>query len=69
VRAGAAGRDVAHDVIERLLAELRRGKRYPVPYRVVVHMVTGWTLKEHFQGLPTDTPGSGGSLEGARPGS
>jgi len=56
VRAGAAGWDVAHDVVERLLAELRRGKRYPVPYRVVVHMVTSWTLKEHFQGRRTDLP-------------
>jgi RNA polymerase sigma factor (sigma-70 family) len=56
VRAGAAGWDVAHNVIERLLAELQRGKRYGVRYRVVVHMVTGWTLKEHFQGLPTDAP-------------
>ena len=56
VRAGAAGWDVAHDVVERLLGELQRGKRYPVPYRVVVHMVIGWTLKEHFQGLPTDVP-------------
>src|SRR3954469_23025549 len=56
VRAGGAGWDVAHNVIERLLAELQRGKRYRVPYRVVVHMVTTWTLKEHFQGLPTDVP-------------
>jgi RNA polymerase sigma factor (sigma-70 family) len=56
VRAGASGYDVAHDVVERLLAELQRGRRYPVPYRVVVHMVIGWTLNEHFQGLPTDAP-------------
>lgn len=56
VRAREAGYDVAHDVVERLLAELRRGRRYPVPYRVVVHMVVKWTLQEHFQGLPTDRP-------------
>jgi RNA polymerase sigma factor (sigma-70 family) len=56
VRAGVAGWDVAHDVVERLLGELQRGKTYRVPYRVVVHMVIGWTLKEHFQGLPTDVP-------------
>ena len=34
----------------------RSGKRYRVPYRVVVHKVVGWTIKEHFQGLPTDVP-------------
>lgn len=56
VRAGDAGYDVAHDVVERLLAELQRGRRYPVPYRVVVHMVVKWTLGEHFQGRPTDVP-------------
>jgi RNA polymerase sigma factor (sigma-70 family) len=48
--------DVAQDVCERLLRELRRGKRYPVPYRVVVHNVVKWTVKEHFQGRRTDVP-------------
>ena len=52
---GPAGWDVAHAAIERLLAELERGKRYPVPYRVVVHNVVTWTIKEHFQGLPLET--------------
>ena len=51
-----AGYDVAQDVFERLLKELARGKRYSVPYRVVVHKVVDWTVKEHFQGLPTDAP-------------
>jgi RNA polymerase sigma factor (sigma-70 family) len=51
-----AGYDVAQNVFERLLKELARGKRYRVPYRVVVHKVVDWTVKEHFQGLPTDAP-------------
>ena len=51
---GPAGWDVAHAAIERLLNELQRGRRYTVPYRVVVHNVVSWTIKEHFQGLPVD---------------
>jgi RNA polymerase sigma factor (sigma-70 family) len=51
-----AGYDVAQRVFERLLRELARGKRYRVPYRVVVHKVVDWTIKEHFQGVPTDVP-------------
>jgi DNA-directed RNA polymerase specialized sigma24 family protein len=27
-----------------------------VPYRVVVHQVVGWTLKDHFLGRPIDVP-------------
>jgi RNA polymerase sigma factor (sigma-70 family) len=53
---GEAGYDVAQDVFLRLWAELRRGKRYPVPFRVVVFRVIGWTVQEHFQGRPTDLP-------------
>jgi RNA polymerase sigma factor (sigma-70 family) len=55
-RAGDAGWDVAHQVVERLLTELQRGRTYAVPYRVVVHNVVTWTLKEHWQELPTDAP-------------
>jgi RNA polymerase sigma factor (sigma-70 family) len=40
--------EVAHRVVERLLRELTAGKRYGVPFRVVVHMVTEWKLKEFF---------------------
>ena len=40
--------DVAQTVMLRLVDEFRRGKRYPVPYRVVVHQVIGWTLNDHF---------------------
>lgn len=39
---------VAGDVAIRLLAELKRGRRYKVPFRVVVHQVIGWKIKEHF---------------------
>jgi RNA polymerase sigma-70 factor (ECF subfamily) len=48
--------DVAQDVKVRLWKELAAGKTYPVPYRVVVHQVIGWTLNDHFAGRPTDVP-------------
>ena len=53
LRGDVAAYDVAQDVMLRLLAEFRRGKSYSVPYRVVVHQVIDWTLKEHFQGQNT----------------
>src|SRR5215208_8357826 len=53
---GNEGYDVAQNVFLRLLQELRRGKRYTVPYRVVVHKVVDWTLKEHFAGGRTELP-------------
>jgi hypothetical protein len=40
---------VAGDVVIRLLSELKRGRRYRVPFRVVVHEVIGWKIKEHFE--------------------
>jgi RNA polymerase sigma factor (sigma-70 family) len=40
--------DAAHEVVVRLLSELKRGRRYRVPFRVVVHQVTTWKIKEHF---------------------
>lgn len=45
--------EVTHRVVDRLLGELRRGKRYSVPFRVVVHMVIEWKLREHFTGRRT----------------
>jgi RNA polymerase sigma factor (sigma-70 family) len=45
----AAVTDVAHEVVLRLLAELKRGRRYRVPFRVVVHKVVDWKVKEHFR--------------------
>ncbi|MEO9176544.1 MAG: RNA polymerase sigma factor [Gaiellales bacterium] len=49
-----AGHDVAQTVLERLYRELARGKRYSVPYRVVVHKVIDWTVKDYFQGRSTE---------------
>lgn len=40
--------EVAHRVIDRLIGELARGRTYSVPFRVVVHKVTGWKLAEHY---------------------
>jgi RNA polymerase sigma factor (sigma-70 family) len=39
---------VAAEVAIRLLSELKRGRRYRVPFRVVVHQVIKWKVKEHF---------------------
>jgi RNA polymerase sigma factor (sigma-70 family) len=39
---------VAAEVVIRLLNELKRGRRYTVPFRVVVNQVVTWKLKEHF---------------------
>ena len=56
LRGSLDAEDVAQNVILRLLGELQRGKTYRVPYRVVVHQVIGWTIKDHFEGRPTDLP-------------
>lgn len=49
--------DVAQNVRLRLLAEFHRGKRYGgTPYRVVVHRVIDWTIKDHFEQRPTESP-------------
>lgn len=51
--------DVAHRALLRLLEEFHRhaGAGYRgLPYRVVVHQVTTWTIKDHFAGRPTDAP-------------
>jgi RNA polymerase sigma factor (sigma-70 family) len=41
--------DVAAAVAVRLLSELKAGKRYPVPYRVVVNKVVTWTIGAYFE--------------------
>lgn len=46
----ASADDVVQNVMLRLCAELERGRSYAVPFRVVVHQVTGWLIGEHFQG-------------------
>jgi len=48
--------DVAQDVKLRLWRELRAGKAYRVPYRVVVHKVIGWTLSDYWAGRDTTLP-------------
>jgi RNA polymerase sigma factor (sigma-70 family) len=45
-----AGDEAAQQVFERLAGELSRGRTYPVPFRVVVHMVTDWTLRGFYAG-------------------
>jgi RNA polymerase sigma factor (sigma-70 family) len=56
LRGDDAAYDVAQNVMLRLVAEFKRGKRYTVPYRVVVHQIIDWTLKEHFEDRDTAVP-------------
>lgn len=56
---GPAADDVVQNVFLRLWRELDRGRRYTVPYRVVVHHVTGWAILDHFareKRLPPPVP-------------
>ena len=41
-------REVAQRVFLHLLEELRRGKEYAHPFRVIVHMRTTWILKDYW---------------------
>jgi RNA polymerase sigma-70 factor (ECF subfamily) len=52
----ADAEDVAQDVKVRLWRELSSGKRYPVPFRVVVHKVIGWTCDDYFARRDTTVP-------------
>lgn len=45
---GSDAEDVAQEVGFRLWRELKLEHTYPVPYRIVVHKVIGWTVKAHF---------------------
>jgi len=54
VRDRDGGDEAAQRVFERLAAELARGRVYPVPFRVVVHMVTEWTLRGFYAGAKRD---------------
>ena len=56
LRGHADAEDVAQDVKLRLFRELQAGKRYPVPYRVVVHQVIGWTLRDYWGKRDTTLP-------------
>lgn len=45
LRVGAADADdVLQAALERLVRELRRGCRYPVPFRVAAHQILGWAI-------------------------
>jgi RNA polymerase sigma factor (sigma-70 family) len=41
--------ECAQAVVVRLLSELKRGRRYKVPFRVVVHKVIEWTTKGFYE--------------------
>lgn len=43
-----AALEIASAVVERLLSELKRGRAYRVPFRVVVHKVIDWKALEHY---------------------
>lgn len=48
LRDDSAADDAAQAIVLRLLSELSSGKRYPVPFRVVVRKVTDWELNGYF---------------------
>jgi RNA polymerase sigma factor (sigma-70 family) len=50
-----AGEEAAQRVFLRLLVELKGGKTYAVPFRVVVWMVTEWTLRGHYPAAKRDS--------------
>ncbi len=54
LRDRAAGEEAAQQVFVRLFEELRRGRTYPVPYRVVVWKVVEWTLGGFWHGAKDD---------------
>jgi RNA polymerase sigma factor (sigma-70 family) len=49
-RSGADAAELANIAAVRLFGELRRGRRYRVPFRVVAHQVLTWTIKEWHAG-------------------
>lgn len=51
-RSEAEALEVAAEVAIRLIEELGRGRRYTVPYRVVVNKVIDWKWKEHHAPKP-----------------
>lgn len=50
-----AANDAAQRVFVRLLSELRAGRTYTVPFRVVVWMITEWTLRSHYPAAKQDS--------------
>lgn len=66
-----AADEAAQIVFLRLFNELKRGKRYSVPFRVVVWKVVEWTVRGFYRGakrdesLPDDwDPAAGDEYEG-----
>src|SRR5205823_2146601 len=56
LRGSLDAEDGAQDVKLRLWRELSSGKRYPVPFRGVVHNLITWTLGDYFGGRDTTVP-------------
>ena len=56
LRGSLDAEDVAQDVKLRLWRELQAGKRYPVPFSVVVHKVIEWTLGDYWAKRDTTLP-------------
>lgn len=50
-----AANEVAQAVFVRLLRELRGGKSYSVPFRVVVWKVTEWMIRGHYPAAKLDS--------------
>jgi DNA-directed RNA polymerase specialized sigma24 family protein len=55
--------EVAHRVVDRLARELGGGRVYRVPFRVVVHQISGWAVAEWFSELARAREFDGGALE------
>jgi RNA polymerase sigma factor (sigma-70 family) len=57
LRGAADAEDVAQNVKLRLLREFHAGRRYgALPYRVIVHQVVTYTVRDYFERRPTDAP-------------
>ncbi len=41
--------EVRQRVVEHLLRELRSGKKFDIPFRVIVHQRTTWTLLDYYK--------------------
>ena len=57
-----AAYDVAHDVVLRLLRQLVAGKRYGVPFRVVVGKRVDWQVKTYFAAQKRQLERTAGAL-------
>lgn len=54
LRSEADAHDAVQSAMVRLVAELRRGKVYDVPFRVVAHQVLTWTIRGWFAARQDD---------------